>query len=212
MCLSAADQIKDEFNKEVEVVDLRSLLPLDDDAIIKSVKKTNRVLIVHEDKVYGGFGGEVAALITNKAFEYLDAPVSRVGATFTPVGFNKILEKAIIAYASILPEPTKENCIYPNTHILLDIRDEYFKYADNPTKDKLERAVWKIFITEYEHDHYYGDRISFGIEKAANSEWKPRSVGHPVLYWNEPEPYGGGYLIKDETLKKYARRFKNLGG
>lgn len=96
MCLSAADQIKDDFNKSVEVVDLRSLLPLDEDAIIKSVKKTNRVLVVHEDKVFGGFGGEVAALISQEAFSYLDAPVSRLGATFTPVGFNKILEKAIL--------------------------------------------------------------------------------------------------------------------
>ncbi len=96
MCLTVAEQIKEEFNKEVEVVDLRSLLPLDKDTIINSVKKTNRVLVVHEDKVFGGFGGEVAATISDLAFNHLDAPVKRVGATFTPVGFNKILEKAIL--------------------------------------------------------------------------------------------------------------------
>ncbi len=96
MCLTVADQISEKLNKEVEVVDLRSLLPLDTDAIIDSVKKTSRVLVVHEDKVFGGFGGEVAAEISDIAFRYLDAPVRRVGATFTPVGFNKILEKAIL--------------------------------------------------------------------------------------------------------------------
>ncbi|NQU32370.1 MAG: 2-oxoisovalerate dehydrogenase [Bacteroidetes bacterium] len=96
MCLKAAQQVKEELGKEVEVIDLRSLLPLDEESILNSVKKTNRVLVVHEDKVFAGFGGEVAALISNQAFNYLDAPVKRVGATFTPVGFNRILEKAIL--------------------------------------------------------------------------------------------------------------------
>ena len=58
--------------------------------------KTGRVLVVHEDKVFGGFGGEIAAMISDEAFHYLDAPVRRVGSTFTPVGFNRILEKAIL--------------------------------------------------------------------------------------------------------------------
>ncbi len=96
MCLQAAELIKEETGKEIEVVDLRSLLPLDEDAILKSVMKTNRVLVVHEDKVFAGFGGEVAALISDKAFKYLDAPVKRIGSTFTPIGFNRILEKAIL--------------------------------------------------------------------------------------------------------------------
>jgi 2-oxoisovalerate dehydrogenase E1 component len=52
--------------------------------------------VVHEDKVFGGFGGEVVSQITEAAFEYLDGPVMRVGSTFTPVGFNRILEKAIL--------------------------------------------------------------------------------------------------------------------
>ena len=60
------------------------------------MKKTNKVIVVHEDKVHGGFGGELSAIITEKAFEYLDAPVKRVGSTFTPVGFNRILEAAIL--------------------------------------------------------------------------------------------------------------------
>jgi 2-oxoisovalerate dehydrogenase E1 component len=96
MCMSVAEKIEKEMGKSVEVIDLRSLSPLDNESILNSVKKTNRALVVHEDKVFGGFGGEVSALISNDAFEFLDAPVKRVGAKFTPVGFNRILEKAIL--------------------------------------------------------------------------------------------------------------------
>jgi len=80
----------------VEVIDIRSIIPLDTDTIIESVKKTNKVLVVHEDKVFSGFGAEIAAQISDAAFEYLDGPIMRVGSTFTPVGFNRILEKAIL--------------------------------------------------------------------------------------------------------------------
>ena len=96
MCLEAAEKIASENKVEVEVIDLRSLLPLDTEAILASVKKTGKALVVHEDKVFGGFGGEVAATISDLAFEYLDGPVRRVGSTFTPVGFNRILERAIL--------------------------------------------------------------------------------------------------------------------
>ena len=60
------------------------------------MKKTSRVLVAHEDKVHGGFGGELSAQVTSELFEYLDAPVERVGSPFTPVGFNRILERAIL--------------------------------------------------------------------------------------------------------------------
>ncbi|HEY3349181.1 MAG TPA: thiamine pyrophosphate-dependent enzyme [Thermoanaerobaculia bacterium] len=93
--LDAAAALAKE-GKEVEVLDLRSLVPLDFDAIARSVQKTSRVLVVHEDKVHGGFGGEIAARIASELFEHLDAPVDRVGSTFTPVGFNRILERAIL--------------------------------------------------------------------------------------------------------------------
>jgi 2-oxoisovalerate dehydrogenase E1 component len=95
MCLEAAELCAAE-GYDVEVIDLRSIAPLDEEAIIRSIQKTNRCLVVHEDKVFGGFGGELVALINEKAFEYLDAPVLRVGSTNTPVGFNRILERAIL--------------------------------------------------------------------------------------------------------------------
>ena len=108
MCLQVADQLEKEPGKSVEVIDIRSLLPLDEETILASVKKTNRALVVHEDKVFAGFGGEVVAMITDKAFEYLDAPVKRVGSTFTPVGFNRILEKAILPNTEKIAAAAKE--------------------------------------------------------------------------------------------------------
>ncbi|MEA5109416.1 1-deoxy-D-xylulose-5-phosphate synthase [bioreactor metagenome] len=96
MSLAVAERIASETGKSIEVVDIRSLIPLDKEGILNSVKKTSRALVVHEDKVFGGFGGEIAAMITEEAFTFLDAPVKRIGSTFTPVGFNRILEKVIL--------------------------------------------------------------------------------------------------------------------
>lgn len=94
--LRAAQQLAQEHGIEAEVIDLRSIVPMDMDAIAETVKKTNRVLIVHEDKVTGGVGGEIAARIAQNLFEYLDAPILRVGSTDTPVPFSRILEKAVL--------------------------------------------------------------------------------------------------------------------
>ena len=96
LCVDLADKFTENGIASVEVLDLRSLSPLDTEAIMATVKKTGKVLVVHEDKVFGGFGGEVAAMINDMTFEYLDAPVKRVGSTFTPVGFNRILEAAVL--------------------------------------------------------------------------------------------------------------------
>jgi 2-oxoisovalerate dehydrogenase E1 component len=93
--LEAAEVLAKE-GIEVEVLDLRSLNPLDYDAIKATVAKTHRALIVHEDKVFAGFGGELVGVINEHCFEQLDAPVRRVGSTFTPVGFNRILERATL--------------------------------------------------------------------------------------------------------------------
>ncbi|MBS9768427.1 MAG: hypothetical protein KGV44_12945 [Flavobacteriaceae bacterium] len=108
MCVSAANKVAEETGKEIEVIDLRSLLPLDKDGILASVKKTNKVLVVHEDKVFSGFGGELASMISSEAFEFLDAPVERLGATFTPVGFNRILERAILPNEEKIMEAAKK--------------------------------------------------------------------------------------------------------
>jgi Pyruvate/2-oxoglutarate dehydrogenase complex, dehydrogenase (E1) component, eukaryotic type, beta subunit len=96
MSLEVADLLEKERGASIEVIDIRSIVPLDKETILLSVKKTNKVMVVHEDKVFGGFGGELASIIADEAFEYLDAPVKRVGSTYTPVGFNRILEAAIL--------------------------------------------------------------------------------------------------------------------
>lgn len=96
LCLNVAKKLADEGKGNVEVIDIRSLVPLDTETIFNSVKKTSKVLVVHEDKVFSGFGAEIAASISSEVFRYLDAPVQRVGSTFTPVGFNVILEKATL--------------------------------------------------------------------------------------------------------------------
>ena len=87
-------------------------MPLDEELILESVKKTNKILIAHEDKVFGGFGGELSAIITEKAFEYLDAPVRRVGSTYTPVGFNPILERAVLPDMKRIYDAAKELLSY----------------------------------------------------------------------------------------------------
>lgn len=107
LSLEAAKKLEEE-GVNVEVIDLRSLIPLDEEMILESVKKTNKVLVVHEDKVHGGFGGELSSIITEKAFEYLDAPVRRVGSTFTPIGFNRILERAILPNTERIYKAAKE--------------------------------------------------------------------------------------------------------
>ncbi|MFN7944483.1 MAG: thiamine pyrophosphate-dependent enzyme [Blastocatellia bacterium] len=94
--LRAANQLAQEKGIECEVIDLRSIVPLDMDAIAASVKKTSRLLIVHEDKVTGGVGGEIAARVSENLFEYLDAPIMRVGSKDSPVPFSRILEKAVL--------------------------------------------------------------------------------------------------------------------
>ncbi|MGD9487390.1 MAG: thiamine pyrophosphate-dependent enzyme [Calditrichaceae bacterium] len=94
--LKAAERLQKEHNISVEVIDLRSLVPLDRETILDSVKKTGRALVVHEDNITGGFGGEVASIISEQAFKYLDAPVTRMGSKDIPVGFNPILEREIL--------------------------------------------------------------------------------------------------------------------
>ncbi len=109
--LEAAEVLSKE-GYEVEVLDLRSLNPLDYDAIVKTVSKTHRALVVHEDKVFAGFGGELVGVINERAFEYLDAPVKRVGSTFTPVGFNRILERAILPDMNKILTAARELLLY----------------------------------------------------------------------------------------------------
>lgn len=108
LSLKAAEKLRKEQGWSVEVIDLRSLIPLDKEAIFESVKKTNKALVVHEDKLFSGFGAELAALISTEMYRYLDAPVQRVGSAFTPVGFNPVLEHAILPSETKIYEAAKQ--------------------------------------------------------------------------------------------------------
>src|SRR5690606_33469702 len=86
-----------ESNFSIEIIDLRTLLPLDKEIIFTSVRKTGRALVLHEDCMTGGIGGEIVSLITESCFEYLDAPVLRVASLDTPVPFAAELEQQFLA-------------------------------------------------------------------------------------------------------------------
>src|SRR6185503_19868520 len=94
--LEAADQLEKEDGLPVEVVDLRTLLPMDDAAIMQSVQKTNKVLIVHEDTRTGGIAGEIAARINERAIEWLDGPIMRVTAHDVPIPYAPTLEDFVL--------------------------------------------------------------------------------------------------------------------
>jgi 2-oxoisovalerate dehydrogenase E1 component beta subunit len=99
-----ADDAADDLAKDgvsVEIIDLRSILPFDEDAILESVAKTNRVIILHEAPLTGGAGAEFAARIAEKAFDYLDAPIKRVAALDVPTPYSPPLE------AAVLPDKTR---------------------------------------------------------------------------------------------------------
>lgn len=102
VCKDAADAL-DEDDISAEVVDVRSLLPLDMETITESVKKTNRAVVVYEDWKSGGFGAEIAQRIQEECFDYLDAPVSRVGGLNVPMPYARNLELLCI--------PSKENVV-----------------------------------------------------------------------------------------------------
>src|ERR671934_111252 len=97
--LKAAEEAEAD-GVSVEVVDPRTLQPLDEAALVDSVKKTNRCVVAHEAVVRGGFGAEVAAVIQYQAFDWLDAPVERVGSKFTPIPFAPVMEEFVVPHAA----------------------------------------------------------------------------------------------------------------
>jgi pyruvate dehydrogenase E1 component beta subunit len=97
--LEAADEAE-KNGVSVEVIDPRSLQPLDENTIVESVKKTNRAVVTHEAVTRMGFGAEVAAVVSEQAFDWLDAPVERVGAKFTPLPFAPPMEQHVVPHAA----------------------------------------------------------------------------------------------------------------
>lgn len=106
--LEAATELEKE-GIDVEIIDPRTIVPLDEEAIIESVKKTGRLIVVHEAVKRGGFGGEIASMIAeSEAFDYLDSPIKRLGGLAVPVPYNPTLEKAVIPQVPDIIEAVKE--------------------------------------------------------------------------------------------------------
>jgi 2-oxoisovalerate dehydrogenase E1 component len=107
----AAQELADE-GISVEVLDLRTMQPLDFDAIARSVAKTGRVLIAHEDTLFCGFGAEVAAKVASECFTDLDAPVRRIGALDTPIAYAPKLEDVILPQKDTLARGLRDLAKY----------------------------------------------------------------------------------------------------
>jgi len=105
--LQAAEQAQEEEGISVEVVDPRTLQPLDEETILDSVRKTTRCVTAHEAVTRGGFGAELAAVVQQGAFDYLDAPIERVGAKFAPLAFAPAMEQWVVPHAADVLEAVK---------------------------------------------------------------------------------------------------------
>jgi 2-oxoisovalerate dehydrogenase E1 component beta subunit len=106
VALEAAEALGEE-GVSLEIIDLRTLLPIDEEAILASVRKTSKAIVLHEDTLTGGIGGEISARITEKAFESLDGPVLRIAAPDTPVPYSPPLEEAFLPNAARLLEKAR---------------------------------------------------------------------------------------------------------
>jgi pyruvate/2-oxoglutarate/acetoin dehydrogenase E1 component len=111
-CLRAAQRLEEEDDLEIEVLDLRSIAPLDSEAILESVKRTNKVLIVHEDTLTGGIGAELAAILAQDLFEYLDGPITRVAAPDAPFPYAAPLEAAYLPDAEKIVSAARKLAAY----------------------------------------------------------------------------------------------------
>jgi pyruvate/2-oxoglutarate/acetoin dehydrogenase E1 component len=106
-CLNVAKKLEEE-GISVEVVDPRTLVPMDKNTILNSVKKTGRVVIAHEAHLRGGIGAEIAAIIADEGFEYLDAPIKRVAAKDAPIPFPSVLEDVVLPQEADIEKAIRE--------------------------------------------------------------------------------------------------------
>jgi 2-oxoisovalerate dehydrogenase E1 component beta subunit len=110
--LDAAEELEKADGLSIEVIDLRSLAPLDKEAILTTVKKTNRAMILHEASLTGGIGGEISAIIAEEAFEWLDAPVVRLASIDAPVPFAPQMEDYYLPSLSEIIETARRLAAY----------------------------------------------------------------------------------------------------
>jgi 2-oxoisovalerate dehydrogenase E1 component beta subunit len=111
MAMEVAERMEKE-GVSIEIIDIRTLVPFDEETVLASARKTNRVLITHEATLTGGFAGEISARITEKAFDALDAPIKRVAAFDSPTPFAPTLEKAMLPNADKIEQELRELLLY----------------------------------------------------------------------------------------------------
>jgi 2-oxoisovalerate dehydrogenase E1 component beta subunit len=111
IALDAAKELEKE-GIDLEVLDLRSLLPYDREAVLETARKTSKVILLHEDTRVGGFAGELAALISEEAFDYLDGPIRRITAPDTPVPYSPPLEEFFLPKVSDVLRVARELYAY----------------------------------------------------------------------------------------------------
>jgi 2-oxoisovalerate dehydrogenase E1 component len=104
----AAKRLEEEYGYSVEVIDLRTIIPLDEETIYQSVKKTNKAIVIHEDTLTGGFGAEIAARIADSCFQFLDGPVKRIAAKDSHIPYSPILENEILPSREVVYKGIKE--------------------------------------------------------------------------------------------------------
>ncbi len=110
--LDAADELEKSDGLQIEVIDLRTLAPLDKEAILATVKKTSRAMVLHESSLTGGIGGEISAIIAEEAFEWLDAPVIRVASIDAPVPFAPLMEDYFLPQISEIVDACRKLAHY----------------------------------------------------------------------------------------------------
>src|SRR5690606_27824976 len=110
LALQAAEKIQEEFDVSVEVIDPRTIKPLDVDTIVNSVKKTNRLVIAEESHAFASVGAEISHQVMENAFDYLDAPVKRISTAETPIPYAKNLEAAALPDVEKIIAAVKEVC------------------------------------------------------------------------------------------------------
>ena len=108
----SASAVEKETNFSIEIIDLRTLNPLDLETIFSSIKKTNRVIIAHEDNITNGFGVEIVAQVVEEVFEYLYAPIKRVASKDSPVAYSSILENEILVQTDWISKAIQETMEY----------------------------------------------------------------------------------------------------
>ena len=97
-----------KLDYSIEIIDLRTLNPLDEETILNSVKKTNRLIVAHEDSITNGFGAEIVSIVSDKSFEFLDAPIKRVASKDSPIAYSSILENEILVQTEWIINAIKE--------------------------------------------------------------------------------------------------------